>query len=127
MLEIIGDQIRYSLSWIENVGAFGRDPEAKLKNLRSVTLHQHPWTREVLRGVRAPGTGFPFLIMLGTMRYWRGKDFCVVYKKRPVLVLEFDGEKFTRWVIPATEENRSLLTQQSIVISTQIKKDSEKD
>ena len=116
MLEIVGDHFRYNLSLIENIGAFGRDPRAKLKSLRSVTLHRHPWTREVLRGVRAPGTGFPFLIMLGTMRYLGGKDFCVVYKKRPVLVMEFEGEKFTRRVIPATEENRSLLTQHSFEI-----------
>ena len=124
MLEIVGDQIRYNLSWIENIGAFGRDPRAKLTSLQSVTLHQHPWTREILRGVRAPGTGFPFLIMLGTMRYWRGKDFCVVYRKRPVLVMEFEGEKFARWVIPASAENLSLLSENSIVISNESNKDS---
>lgn len=109
MLVISGDRIRYQLSWLEKIGAFGRDPKALLANLVSVTFHEHPWTREVLRGIRAPGTGFPFLIMLGTMRYWSGKDFCVVYRKRPVLVLEFKDESFNRWVIPATDENRALL------------------
>jgi hypothetical protein len=117
MLEIVGDQIRYKLSWIENVGAFGRDPRANVASLKTVTFHQHPWSREVLRGIRAPGIGFPYLIMLGTMRYWRGRDFCAVYRRRPVFVLEFEGEKFARWVIPATKENRTLLLEHSISIS----------
>ena len=116
MLVIADGRIRYRLSWLEKLGAFGRDPQARLSNLTSVAFHAHPWTREVLRGVRAPGTGFPFLIMLGTMRYWSGKDFCVVYRRRPVLVLEFKDEKFNRWVIPATEGNRALLRAQGFAL-----------
>lgn len=109
MLVVQGERIRYDLSWIENLGAFGRDPVALLANLTGITRREHPWTREVLRGVRAPGTGFPFLIMLGTMRRLRGKDFCVVYRRNPVLVLDFMGEKFDRWIIPASQENIAVL------------------
>lgn len=105
MLEISDGKIRYKLNWLENIGAFGRDPVAKIENLISVTRSEHPWTREVLRGIRAPGTGFPFLIMLGTMRHLRGKDFCVVYKRNPVLILEFKNEKFKRWIIPETNSD----------------------
>ncbi len=47
--------------------------------------------------------------MLGTMRRLRGKDFCVIYRRNPVLVLEFNGEKFERWIIPASAENIELL------------------
>ena len=48
-------------------------------------------------------------IMLGTMRRLRGKDFCVIYRRNPVLVLEFKNEKFERWIIPASAENIALL------------------
>lgn len=109
MLVIAGESIRYDLSWIENIGAFGRDPVASLANLASVARSENPWTREVLRGIRAPGTGFPFLIMLGTMRRLGGKDFCVVYRRNPVLILEFKNEKYERWIIPATESDIALL------------------
>lgn len=109
MLKVDGERIRYDLSWIENLGALGRDPVASLTNLTQVTRREHPWTSEVLCGVRAPGTGFPFLIMLGTMRRLRGKDFCVIYRRNPVLVLEFKNEKFERWIIPASAENIALL------------------
>ena len=109
MLKIEGDSLRYDMNWLENLGAFGRDPKSKISDLKSVTRHQNPWTTEVLRGIRAPGTGFPYLIMLGTMWHRRGRDFCVVYKRKPVLILEFSGEGFKRWVIPDNEENLRVL------------------
>lgn len=109
MIRIENEIISYDLNWLENLGAFGRDPKAKLSNLVSVTRAENPWSREVLRGMRAPGTGFPFLIMLGTMWHRRGGDFCVVYKRNPVLVLEFEGESFKRWVIPDNEANRAVI------------------
>ncbi|NCX76988.1 MAG: hypothetical protein EBX09_08160 [Actinobacteria bacterium] len=109
MLMIERDSFRYRLNWIENIGAFWRDPKSKISNLVSVTPHSNPWTTQVLRGMRAPGTGFPFVIMLGTMWHRRGRDFCVVYRKKPVLVLEFRSESFKRWVIPDNEVNRSAI------------------
>jgi hypothetical protein len=49
--------------------------------------------------------------MLGTMRHRRGKDFCVVYKRNPVLVLDFQNEKWARWVVPASKENTEALSE----------------
>lgn len=109
MLEIEGELLTYKLSWLEILGAFGKSPRAAVKNLHSVNVETKAWTSKVLRGIRAPGTGFPYLIMLGTMRHRRGKDFCVVYKRKPVLILEFENENFKRWVIPATQENMQVL------------------
>jgi hypothetical protein len=54
MLKLEGDFLRYDMNWLENVGAFSRDPKAKISSLQSVTRHQNPWTVEVLRGIRAP-------------------------------------------------------------------------
>jgi hypothetical protein len=103
--------IGYELSPIEIVGAFGLPPKAKLSNLVSVSVEANPWSSKVLRGIRAPGTGFPYLIMLGTMRHLRGKDFCVVYKRNPVLVLEFKNEKWARWVVPASPQNLAAVSE----------------
>jgi hypothetical protein len=111
MLKIEGDSFRYQLNWIENIGAFWRDPKSKISNLVLVTAHENPWTVQVLRGIRAPGTGFPFVIMLGTMWHRKGRDFCVVYRRKPVLLLEFKDESFKRWVIPDNEGNRSVLRE----------------
>lgn len=97
--------LTYKLSALETIGAFSFSPTASVENILDVKLVDNPWTTEVLRGIRAPGTGFPYRIMLGTMRHREGKDFCVVYKRRPVIVLELKNEKFKRWVIPATAES----------------------
>ena len=111
MLKISGDRLTYELSVLEKIGALASSPSADIANLISVTREENPWSTRVLRGIRAPGTGFPYVIMLGTMWHRKGRDFCVVYKKRPVLILEFKDEKFKRWVIPATPENESLLAK----------------
>ncbi|MEY2841731.1 MAG: hypothetical protein RLY74_872 [Actinomycetota bacterium] len=114
MIRIENEIISYDLNWLENLGAFGRDPKAKLSNLVSIKRAENPWSMEVLRGMRAPGTGLPFLIMLGSMRYLTGKDFCVIYKRRPVLILEFKDEKFKRWIIPANSFNEEALSRKGI-------------
>lgn len=59
------------------------------------------WSR--LRGMRAPGTGIPGVIMLGTTRFridgtWR-KDFNAVYGHRPGTVLTLRNEDFERVLI----------------------------
>ena len=105
MLKVVGDRLTYELSALEKVGALASSPSADIANLNSVTREENPWSTRVLRGIRAPGTGFPYVMMLGTMWHRKGRDFCVVYKKRPVLILEFKNEKFKRWVIPATDQN----------------------
>jgi len=105
MLKVVGDRITYKLTPIEKLGAFGNSPTANVTNLVTYFREENPWTVKTMRGIRAPGTGFPYVIMLGTLWHRRGRDFCVVYKRRPVLVLEFRNEKFKRWVIPMTEAN----------------------
>ena len=105
MLKVVGDRITYELTTIEKIGAFGNSPTANVTNLVTYFREENPWTVKTMRGIRAPGTGFPYVIMLGTLWHRRGRDFCVVYKRRPVLVLEFRNEKFKRWVIPMTEAN----------------------
>ncbi len=60
-----------------------------------------PW-RE-LRGFRAPGTGMPWVIMLGTMRGSFGKDFCAVYRRKPALIVELTGTRFSRLLITVAE------------------------
>jgi hypothetical protein len=109
MLKVVGDRLTYELSVLEKVGALASSPSADIAHLISVTREENPWSTKVLRGMRAPGTGIPYVIMLGTMRHRTGKDFCVVYKKKPVLILEFENEKYQRWVLPATPENEALL------------------
>ena len=94
------DQLILKLSVAEKIFALHFKQLKVSKNqLISKKGYAKPWSTEVLKGVRAPGTGFPYLILLGTMRYRGGKDFTAIYKKRPVNVYQFEDYDFKRWIV----------------------------
>jgi len=98
-VQVQGNSITLNLSFWEKIGSFHKNLVVPKDKLISKTVHQNPWSKEVLNGVRAPGTGIPYVILLGTMRYKGGKDFAAIYKRKPVMVYEFEGYEFKRWII----------------------------
>lgn len=52
-----------------------------------------------LRGIRAPGTGIPGRLMIGTTRHDGAKDLNVVRNPGPAIVVELFGGEFVRWVV----------------------------
>ena len=95
----VGSELILQLSWREKIFAFHGNPRAKASDLVSTTDSTNPWSSEVLRGVRAPGTGIPYVVLLGTMRFKGGKDFTAIYKRGPVKVYEFSAGEFKRWIV----------------------------
>jgi hypothetical protein len=94
------EQLILKLSLAEKIFALHfKQLKVSKDKLISKKSYAKPWSTEVLKGVRAPGTGFPYLILLGTMRYWGGKDFTAIYKKRPVNVYQFEDYSFKRWIV----------------------------
>jgi hypothetical protein len=95
-----GDQLILKLSLVEKIFALHfKELTVSKAKLISKEGYPKPWSTEVLKGVRAPGTGFPYLILLGTMRYRGGKDFTAIYRKRPVNVYQFEDYDFKRWIV----------------------------
>ena len=67
-LDVAGDELVLHLSWLERLGGFVRgDAPIPLTAVRGARAVENPWKE--LRGVRAPGTGFPGVIALGTRRF----------------------------------------------------------
>ena len=93
------DKLILKLSTAEKIGGLHKDLVVSKNQLLSKTVFQNPWSKEILKGVRAPGTGIPFKILLGTMRYKGGKDFTAIYKRKPVTVYEFKDYSFKRWIV----------------------------
>jgi hypothetical protein len=93
-----GAKVRLHLSLLEVLGAFHGSLEVDLSKVESIEIEETPWVREVLKGVRAPGTGIPFVIMLGTMRYRGGKDFVAIYRRKPAAIINFRSGEFKRWI-----------------------------
>jgi hypothetical protein len=96
-LEISGGRARLNLSFLESLGAIHSSPEIELSEIESVEIVENPWTKKVLKGVRI-GTGIPFVVLLGIMKYLGGKDFCAVYKRRPNAVIILKSGPFKRWI-----------------------------
>jgi hypothetical protein len=96
-LLIEGDNLHLSLSGLEQLGSLHADIRVPLQHVVSVEVINNPW--RILKGVRAPGTGLPGVIMLGTMRWKRKKDFCAIYRRRPVLVVNLRDEAFARFIV----------------------------
>ncbi len=97
-LVIAGEKVHHKLSLLEILGAFHRSPEAFLSEVQSIEIEETPWVREVLKGFRSPGTGIPFVVMLGTMRYSGGKDFVAIYRRKPSAIINFRSGEFKRWI-----------------------------
>lgn len=97
-LSIENDLIRLQLSDWESVGALHPSPSMPISEISGVAYYDDLWRSKVLRGFRAPGTGVPFLIMLGTMRTMRWKAFCAIYKRRPGVVIDFKSGPFNQWI-----------------------------
>jgi hypothetical protein len=106
-LLIKGDSLHLSLSGWEQLGSLHADIRVPLRHIDSVESSENP--RRLLKGIRAPGTGFPGIIMLGTMR-WKGKkDFCVVYLRHSAVVVSLRDEPFARLIV--TSDQAEQLTQ----------------
>ena len=94
-----GSEIELSLSIREKIAALHGNQIAKKSDLISRKVVENPWRSGLLKGVRSPGTGIPFYLLLGTMRYKDGKDFTIIYRNKPVEVFEFKGGPYKRWII----------------------------
>jgi hypothetical protein len=104
-LLVDGDELVVSLHTAEELGAVHGPVRVPLAAVRSVRAVDDAWAE--LRGVRAPGTGIPSVIALGTLRGSFGKDFVAVYRHRPGVVVELVGAEFSRLVI--TDDDAALV------------------
>jgi hypothetical protein len=108
-LEVIDEYVLLKLSKLEALGACHRSLRMPISELLEVEFVENPWTSKTMRGMRAPGTGIPYTIMLGTLRNLKGwKAFCAIYKRNPVVVLSWKSGEFSQWIVTADESAISL-------------------
>ena len=94
-----GDEVVVLLNDLEKAGALRGDIRVDAWSIRSVRVTRQPF--QELRGLRAPGTGIPGVIALGTWRYSGGKDFVAVYRGGPAVIVELDHEPYKRLIVSA--------------------------
>jgi hypothetical protein len=92
-------QLHLKLSMLEKIFALHGDIWVDKRLLTKKVMVENPWRRDVIKGIRAPGSAIPFVILLGTMRYRGGKDFTAIYKRRAVDIYEFKNSAYRRWIL----------------------------
>ena len=98
ILIIDGGELRLKLSPLEQVAACWPVPKALVGQVESVEFVENLWNTQVLQGVRAPGTAFPYLVLIGVMRRLKTKDFCVIKRKKPGVIITFSSGPYQRWI-----------------------------
>ncbi len=98
ILVIEGGELSLQLSPLEKLAACWPAPKAHLSQVQSIEFVENLWTTQVLQGVRAPGTAFPYVVLIGVMRRLKTKDFVVIKRKKPGVIITFSSGKFERWI-----------------------------
>jgi hypothetical protein len=100
-VEVRGNDLVIAMTTLEKIEGAHGEIELPLTAVTNVRVVDDAWPE--LRGIRAPGTGVPGKIAVGTRRGKFGKDFAVVHGKGPALVLELTGASFQRIVLTVDE------------------------
>ncbi len=96
-----GEDLVLDLSGLEKLEGFHGNIRVPAASVREVWCSDDPWTE--LRGIRAPGTGLPGVIAVGTRRGRGTRDFAAVHGQGSAVVVELEGADYGRLVI--TEED----------------------
>lgn len=99
MAQLVVDEtsLELRLTALEELGAFHRSFAPPRSSVISARVAPDAWAE--LRGSRAPGTGLPGVIALGTRRGSFGRDFAAVYRKGPAVDVDLAGVEFARLVV----------------------------
>jgi hypothetical protein len=103
-----GGDLVLALSAWERFGALHGDIRVPLSCVEDVAVTQRPFGE--LRGIRAPGTGMPGVIALGT---WRGrgkKGFAAVYRNQPGVVVRLRDSEFA-WLCVSSADPQAVAEQ----------------
>jgi hypothetical protein len=96
-VQIDGTELVLHLRALEKAEGAHGDIRVPLSAVTAVRAVDDPWPE--LRGIRAPGTGLPNVIAVGTRRGKFGKDFAAVHGKGPAVVVELEGVDYERLIV----------------------------
>ncbi len=100
---IVGSEVVLQLSAGEKFFGFHKSPRANLVDIVKIEPVDNFWKFSGWRGVRAPGTGIPGVVGLGTWRKLGAKTFCAVYKKEPGYKVTLKNGEFEAWLFSSPE------------------------
>jgi hypothetical protein len=100
-LAVDGNELVLHLHAVEEAEGFHGDVRVPLTAVESVRAVDDAWPE--LRGIRAPGTGLPDVIAVGTRRGGFGKDFAAVHGRGQAVVVDLTGAEYGRLVVTSDD------------------------
>jgi hypothetical protein len=94
----VGDELILQLSFWEKMGALHDSPRIPASSVEKVEFFDELWGSDTLRGVRAPGTALPYVVLLGTLRGRNYRDFVAMKGKGEGVVLTLKSGPFARLI-----------------------------
>lgn len=107
-VKVAGDKLILELSLLEKIGAFHSSPQVLITAVTNIEFVEKLWSKKVLRGVRAPGTAIPYLLLLGTLRGRKYRDFTAIKGSGAGVVISLKEGKFERWIFTLAQPKSEL-------------------
>ena len=104
----VGDEVVLELSFWEKLGALHSSPRAPLSAIEKIEFVDQLWRSEVLRGMRAPGTAIPYVVLLGTLRGFKYRDFVAMKGRGEGVVITFKDGHFERWIFTVRQPREEI-------------------
>ena len=93
-----GNELVLELSFWERLAALHASPRIPLTSVEKVEFFDELWGSHTLRGVRAPGTAIPYVILYATLRGRGYRDFVAMKGRGEGVVLTPKSGPFARWI-----------------------------
>ena len=94
----MADELVLELSFWEKMGALHLSPRTSIDSIESIEFIDQLWGSSTLRGVRAPGTALPYVVLLGTLRGRNYRDFVAMKGRGEGVVITLKSGPFARWI-----------------------------
>ena len=108
IVKVDGDELILELSFWERVGALHSSLRVSKSAVTKIEFIDNLWSSEVLRGVRAPGTGIPYKVLLGTMRGRNYRDFTAIKGRGAGVEICLNEGPFERWIFTLRQPKSEL-------------------
>ena len=105
----IGNELVLELSFWEKMGALHLSPRTSIDSIESIEFIDQLWGSSTLRGIRAPGTALPYVVLLGTLRGRNYRDFVAMKGRGEGVVITLKSGPFARWIFTVRQPKSEIL------------------
>ena len=109
-----GNELVLQLSFWEKLGALNSSPRTSINSVKKIEFVDELWGSSSLRGVRAPGTAIPYVVLLGTLRGLKFKDFVAMRGRGEGVIITLNSAPFARWIFTLKQSKEDIHLLQSL-------------